>query len=78
MPSEWRIDAGRGIPGLCNFESFPAAALSVERFELRVVEVVEVGIGKMKSADSSFGYNMLVWALGLYKQRNKGPNKAGP
>ena len=33
-PSEWRIDAGRGIPGLCAFESFPAAAaLSVEGFE---------------------------------------------
>jgi hypothetical protein len=57
MPSEWRIDAGRGIPGLCDFESFPAAAaaLSVEGFE---VSVVEVGIGKMKSVDSSFGYNM--------------------
>lgn len=62
MPSEWRIDAGRGMPGLCDFESLPAAAaaLSVEGFELSVVEV-EVGI-KMKSVDSSFGYNML--ALG--------------
>jgi hypothetical protein len=40
MPSEWRIDAGRGIPGLCDFESFPAAAaaLSVEGFEVSVVE----------------------------------------
>src|SRR5258708_4779429 len=24
MPREWRIDAGRGIPGLCDFESLPA------------------------------------------------------
>jgi len=73
MPSEWRIDAGRGIPGLCDFESFPAAAaaLSVEGFELSVVEE-GIGIGKMKSADSSFGYNMLALALvGANKQTNK-------
>jgi len=56
MPSELRIEAGRGIPGLWDFKSFPAAAaaLSVEGFEERVEE----GIDKMKSDDSSFGYNM--------------------
>ena len=57
MASEWRIDAGRGIPGFCDFESLFAAAvaaLSVEGFEASV----EAGIVKMKSADSSLGYNM--------------------
>ena len=60
------------MPGLCDFASFPAAVaalLSVEGFELSVV-VVEVGIGKMKSGDSSFGYNMLALAQ-TSEQTNK-------
>lgn len=44
IPSEWRIDAGRGIPGLCDFESFPAAAAVPTVAGLEVS--VEVGIGK--------------------------------
>ena len=67
------------MPGLCDFESFPAAVAalpSVEGFGPSVV-VVEVGIGKMKSGDSSFGYNMLALAQ-TSEQTNKGPNNCGP
>ena len=61
MPSEWRIDAGRGMPGFCDLESLAAAAaaaaLSVEGFEASVVEGIGIGIGiGMIKRDSSFGY----------------------
>ena len=67
------------MPGLCDFESFFAAtaALSVEVFELSVVEV-GIGTGKMKSVDSSFGYNMLALGVGTNRQANKGPNNTSP
>lgn len=77
MASEWRIDAGRGIPGFSDFESLfaaaAAAALSVEGFEASV----EPGIVKMKSSDSSLGYN--IFGLGIVMgQTNKGPNNCSP
>jgi len=60
---------------LCDFESFPAAAATlsaadnVEGFEVSLEE----GIVKMKSDDSSFGYNMFAiccWGM-MGGQTNK-------
>ena len=68
------------MPGLCDFESFlaAAAALSVEVFELSVVVEVGIGTGKMKSVDSSFGYNMLALGVGTNRQQTKGQTILAP
>lgn len=80
IPSEWRIDAGRGMPGFCDFESFPAAALSVEGFEASEASAEEgIDKGKMKSADSSLGgYNILMGGANKDQTRTKQPNNGSP